>query len=124
MRTELADWGAVFKISGSMIEATGGLSADENASAIAAFYRAGFERTQQGPTDPTEPCVRRDVVQRNLSRIGDRTHPKNGAALDRYEKRIARLRDPRSDDFRGLVAQPSCQNCRIVAVIRNAQFRY
>jgi hypothetical protein len=42
--------------------------------ALPARYRPSFERTEQGPTDATEPPIRRDVVLINASRVGDRTH--------------------------------------------------
>jgi hypothetical protein len=124
MCTEFAGRRAVFNIPGSTVKATGLLSAGETAPFIAAFYGAGFECAKQGSTDPAKPCVRRDVVLGDLPRVGDRTDGKNDAALDRYEQGIVRPRDPRGDDFRRLVAQPSHQNCWIVTVIRNAQLRY
>jgi len=58
------------------------------------WLRPRFERTEQRPTDPAKPSVRRDVVQSGLSRVRDRTDANNDVALDRDKQGIFRIRNP------------------------------
>src|ERR1700720_1789250 len=80
---ELAEGGAVLGITGGKIEATRCLGTDECAPPTPTLHCTCFECAHQGPTDTAKPRVRRDVVQVDLTLVGDRTHPKDGAALDR-----------------------------------------
>ncbi len=50
-------------------------------------------------------------------------HCKDTVVIDCHEHRIARLDNPRPDDLRGLIGEPSPQDLRVIPVIGLAQFR-
>ena len=75
------------------------------------------------PAIPTKPRVRRYIVESDLTRVGDRPHCKDTVVIDCHEHRIARLDNPRPDDLRGLIGEPSPQDLRVIPVIGLAQFR-
>src|SRR5438034_537092 len=84
---EFAGQESIFNIAVSEVKATCRLGAGERAPRITSFDRPGFERPQQRPTDAAKPRIRRDVIQRDLSRVGDRTHRQDRATLDGYKHR-------------------------------------
>jgi len=67
-------WGAVAHAAFAKVESEGRCGAIEGASSVAARHRPGFERAEQASTDTAEPRMWRDVVQIDVSRIGDRTN--------------------------------------------------
>jgi hypothetical protein len=76
-------WRAFGHVAVAKVESICRGGAVESASSVAMRYRPGFECTQQGPTDATEPCIRRNV--------GDRPEPGHRAA-PKANQRSARYR--------------------------------
>src|ERR1700737_170577 len=70
------------------------------------FHPSSFERGREGSTYPSKPRVRRHIVEHDLTRVPDRTDCKKSAALNGDEHGITRLRNPRSDNLRGLIGEP------------------
>src|ERR1700726_2041015 len=99
------------------------LGAEKGASISAPFERPCFESSEDGSTHTTKPRVRRYIVESDLTRVGDRPHCKDTVVIDCHEHRIVRLDNPRPDDLRGLIGEPSPQDLWVVPVIRLAQFR-
>jgi hypothetical protein len=67
---------------------------EQDAPLVASFLRSRFERDQQCPTDPTEPSVWRDIIQRYLACVGHASHCQNGVALDGDQDRVASFANP------------------------------
>jgi hypothetical protein len=114
---------AVLDITGRPVKAMSRLGAEKGASISAPFERPCFESSEHGSTHTTKPRVRRYIVESDLARVGDRPHGKDTVVIDCHEHRVARLDNPRPDDLRGLIGEPSPQDLRVIPVIRIAQFR-
>jgi hypothetical protein len=66
-----------FAISTGKIETTSGLCAVELENRTAALYGALFERSEQRFANAVKSEIRRNVVQRDISNVGDGSHRKN-----------------------------------------------
>jgi hypothetical protein len=115
-------WSAVIDITGRPVKAMSRFGTEKGASISAPFERSCFERSEHRSTNTTKPCVRRYIVERDLARVSDRAHCKDTVVIDCHEHRIARLDNPRPNDLRGLIGEPSRQDLRVVPVIGPAQF--
>src|SRR5450756_86818 len=89
-RSEFAVGWAVLGITSFEVEASSGFGARERATCMALASGAFFERGQQGPADAAKPGIRRNVIERDLSGVGDATHPKDRLVLDSDEQGVAR----------------------------------
>ena len=100
-------WRAVGHVAVVKVESICRGGTAESASSVTAGHRPGFECAQQGPTDATEPRIRRDVVQIDMPGVCDRTHCEDRTLLNRQEHRTVRRYYPRGNDGRRLITQPS-----------------
>jgi hypothetical protein len=82
-----------------VVEKAGGFGADEPAALGAALHRSGLERSEQGLAYPAKPRVGRDVVEKNLAVVGNRTDRDDDILLDCCEHRGVGPRNPRRDVF-------------------------
>jgi hypothetical protein len=80
-----------FAISTGKIETTSGLCAVELENRTAALYGALFERSEQRFANAVKSEIRRNVVQRDISNVGDGSHRKNILILNDDQKRISLL---------------------------------
>jgi len=78
---------------------------------------------QQCGTEATKPGIRRNVIEDDLSGLGDAAHREDLAILDCDKQCIARS-DPRFDNLGCLVAQPSFENDRVIPVFDETKLRY
>jgi hypothetical protein len=115
-------WSAVIDITGRPVKAMSRFGAEKGASISAPFERPCFENSEHSSAHTTKPRVRRYIVESDLTRVSDRAHCKDTVVIDCQQHRIARLDNPRPDDLRGLIGEPSRQDLRVVPVIGPAQF--
>jgi hypothetical protein len=69
----------------SEIEFESRLGAVKGASHIASFYCPRFKRGEQGPTDPAKSCIWGNIIQGDVSRLGNPTNRKNRASFNRHK---------------------------------------
>ena len=112
----------VHNIPCGFVETMSRFGTEQDAPLVASFLRSRFERDQQCPTDPTEPSVWRDIIQRYLARVGHASHCQNGVALDGDQDRVARFANPGRNSLGSLVGEPPPEDHRIIPVIGSAQF--
>ena len=93
--------------------------APQPAPLVALLDGAGLECAEQRLADTAKSRVRRNVVEGDLSRIGDAAHRKDAVVFDRDQQRVVRS-DPRPEYFRRFVVEPSLEDIRIISVIGNA----
>lgn len=86
---ELASGGSPFGIPSGEIEAARGLRTFKCADLAALLFGATFKVSQKGGAGAAKSHIRRNVVERNHSGVGDTTDGKDLAVLDDNAQRIA-----------------------------------
>jgi hypothetical protein len=90
---------------------------------VAAVDRSAFESGQRRGTDATKSRIRRHIIESDLPGVRDTTHREDFAAILNRDKQCVARPDPRFEYFGRLVAQPSFENDRVIAVIGDTELR-
>src|ERR1700753_2652185 len=89
---------------------------------IAVLRGASFQSFEQGSADAAKSRIWRNVVQRDLAVVPDRADGEDRFTLDGNQHRSVGVGKPRREMLWRLVAEPTPQDFRIVAMIGNAEF--
>jgi hypothetical protein len=72
---------------GGKMKAAGGGATGEGAPCIASLHSPAFQVRQQGPADAAKPGVRRDIVESDLTRVGNMARRKDHRARHGGERK-------------------------------------